>query len=132
MPRICGRTLSPIGTRHFRRFSWNNAKHFDFHETKRPAGTIIYGTQAPSNEVSLSLFLLLSLFFSDARIANRKKERKRFLCLFLSFFLSAGREAGRWIHSVGFCATRRFSNPLLLFLQTLFLRQASQPVIDST
>lgn len=41
-------------------------------------------------------------------------------------------ESGPWIHSVGFCATRRFSNPLLLFLQPLFLRQASQPVIDST
>lgn len=102
MPRICGRTLSPIGTRHFRRFSWNNAKHFDFHETKRPAGTIIYGTQAPSNEASLSLCFFCFPYFSLTRGSRteRKNERDSSVSFSLSFFPPVEKRAGGFIRSV--------------------------------
>ena len=87
------------------RFSWNNAKHFDFHETKRPAGTIIYGTQAPSNDSSLSLSfsfsspcLLLSLFFFPAR--GSRTEWEISLSLSLSFSRLVEKRAGGFIRLV--------------------------------
>lgn len=74
------------------------------------------------------IYVFLSLYFSPTRIAKEGEEGGGVAFSRL--------ESGPWIHSVGFCATRRFSNPLLLFLHSpsppLLLRQASQPVIDST
>lgn len=99
----------------------HGARYFDFHETRR-----LEQLFTATREVYIYIYFFLSLYFSPTRTAKEGEEGIAFPRL----------ESGPWIHSVGFCATRRFSNPLLLFLQSpsppLFLRQASQPVIDST